>query len=244
MSGVVRDPAVDTSLDKWRAQWPEWAFAEPFIAPLHRERSIAWFALRDELTHAAWFGSDPRPGELKLAWWAEELQGWSRGVRRHPLGIVLQREQAAWPLLASTLPALIATRDRPATTEDAFTTLEPFGAALSNIASTLFNPGEPAPAKSVVAGMLGERVLAAHDAAAPLAALAQAGQGAQEHAAARLWAGTLLEHWPLPHGGSLPGRLHASMVRERLQRYATGGAPQRPLPGWRALWTAWKAARR
>ena len=240
---VVRDPAVDTTLAKWRERWPEWPLAEPFVARLHRERAIAWFALRDELMHAAWFGSDPRPGEAKLAWWAEELHGWANGVRRHPLGIVLQREPAPWAVLAAALPSLIASRERPATLEDAFAGIDPFARGVSRIAATLFG-GDPAPARNVVAGLLAERALAGGDAAAPLQSLAQAGPGATEGTAARLWARTLLDQWPLPSGGSVPGRLHASLVRERLRRYAAGGAPGRPLPAWRALRTSWSAARR
>jgi hypothetical protein len=240
----ARDAAVDSALDKWRARWPEWPLAEPFVAPIHRERAIAWFALRDELTHAAWSGADPRPGEAKLSWWAEELQGWSKGVRRHPLGIVLQREPAAWAALAATLPSLLASRERAADLREAFDWLEPFAEGVSTVAATLFGGGDPAPARSVIAGLLGERALAGGDAAAPLQAIAQAGQGAEPLAASRLWARTLLEAWPLPHGGSVPGRLHAALVHARLRRYAEGGASDRPLPGWRALITAWKAARR
>ncbi|KGQ20739.1 Phytoene/squalene synthetase [Lysobacter dokdonensis DS-58] len=240
---AVRDPAVDEMLAKWRARWPEWPLAEPFVAPLHRERAVAWFALRDELTHAAWHGVDARPGEAKLAWWAEELQGWSRGVRRHPLGIVLQREPAAWPVLAAAVPSLLATRERPATFDDAFTGIAPFADAVSTIAATLFGGGETAPAHSVAASLLGERALAGGDAGAPLQSVAQAGQGAGDGTAARLWAQALLERWPPPHGGSIPGRLHAALVRERLRRYSTG-AQDRPLPAWRALLTAWQAARR
>ena len=52
----VRDPAVDSALDKWRTQWPGWTFAEPFVPMLHRERAIAWLALRGELMAAAWGG--------------------------------------------------------------------------------------------------------------------------------------------------------------------------------------------
>lgn len=241
---AVRDPAVDSALDKWRARWPEWPLAEPFVAPLHRERAIAWFALRDELTHAAWSGADPRPGEAKLAWWAEELHGWSKGVRRHPLGNVLQREPAAWNALAASLPALLASRDRAGTADEAFLLLEPFAEGVAGVAAALFGGGSPAPARSVVVGLLGERVLAGGDAAAPLASVAQAGEGGAPLAAARAWARDLLERWPPPHEGAVAGRLHAAMVRERLSRFAAGAPADKPLPAWRALLTAWQAARR
>lgn len=242
---TVRDAAVDSALEKWRERLPEWSFAEPFLGPLHRERAAAWFALRDELTHAAWGGSDPRPGEAKLGWWAEELQGWSRGVRRHPLGIVLQREPAAWHALAATLPSLLASRERAATEDEAFAKLEPFAEGVSTIASTLFSGGEPAPTRSVIAALLAKRVISEADDMPPLQFVAKAGANAAPSAASRLWAGRLLEMWPLPYGGSVAGRLHASLVHERLRLFAKRGRPQdRPLPGWRALFTAWQAARR
>jgi hypothetical protein len=34
------------------------------------------------------------------------------------------------------------------------------------------------------------------------------------------------------------------MVRERLSRFAAGAPADKPLPAWRALLTAWQAARR
>ena len=241
---ALNDAAVDSALGKWRARWPEWPLAEPFVPAAQRERAVAWFALRDELTHAAWTGADPRPGEAKLAWWAEELHGWTRGVRRHPLGSLLQREPASWTALAASLPALLASRDRAGTTDEAFLVLEPFAEGVAGIAAALFGGGSPAPARSVVVGLLGERVLAGGDAAAPLASVAGAGEGAEPLAAARAWATALLERWPPPHEGAIPGRLHAALVRERLRRFAAGVAPERPVPAWRALTTAWKAARR
>ena len=241
---TVRDASFDSALEKWRTRWPEWTFAEPFVPVVHRDRALAWFALRDELTDAAWSGSDPRPGEAKLGWWAEELRGWQGGVRRHPLGIVLQREHASWSVLAASLPSLLATRERATTVADAFERVEPFSEGLSRIAAALFGRGEPAPTSSVIASVLAKRAIYDGDAAAPLEYVARGGADAAPHAAARLWAGTLLERWPPPHGGSVPGRMYAAMLRERLKRYATGGAPDRPLPGWRALFTAWNAARR
>jgi hypothetical protein len=241
---TVRDAAVDSALEKWRTHLPEWAFAEPFLAPLHRERAAAWFALRFELIEAAWGGSDPRPGEAKLGWWAEELMGWSRGIRRHPLGIVLQREDAAWPALAATLPSLLASRERAADEAEAFSRVEPFAEGVSTIAATLFSGGETAPARSVIAALLARRVLEHGDDAVPLQFIAQAGANAAPLTASRLWAQRLLAGWPLPYGGSAAGRLHASLIHERLRLFAKGAPLGRPLPGWRALLTAWRGARR
>lgn len=230
-------------VDKWRARWPEWRVAEVFVPLSQREHAVAWFALRQELTDAAWGGTDPRPGEIKLAWWAEELQGWSQGRHRHPLGIALQRLPVPWPLLAACLPALLASRERPSDTDHAIAELEPFAEGVAGIAATLFASDTPAPAVSVVVGLLAEQVLQRGDAAAPLRTRAQLGDAVPVHAAAFAWANELLQRWPLPHDGSRPGRIHAALLRERLRCFAAGSTPPQPLSRMVALRTAWRAAR-
>ena len=236
------DPqALAGFLGKWTTRWPEWHVAEVFVPAAQREPAVAWFALRQELTDAAWGTSDPRPGEAKLAWWVEELQGWSQGRRRHPLGITLQRLPVPWKLLAACLPALLASRESPADFDDAIGALEPFAEGIAGIAVTLFGGKTPAPAGSVVIGLLAEQLLQQGDTAVPLLTRARLGDAIPEHAAARVWAGELLQRWPPPHDGSVPGRIHAALLRERLRRFAAGKslAPSR----WRVLWTAWRAAR-
>jgi phytoene/squalene synthetase len=230
-------------LDKWQARWPEWAIASVFVPQAQRELAAAWFALRNELTDAAWTGQDPRPGEAKLAWWSEELQGWEQGRRRHPLGIVLQRHAVPWTSLAASLPALLGSRERASDAHEAIDVLEPFAEGVAGISASLFTGAStPAPARSVVVGLLAERVLVGGDAAVPLHVLAASERQAPQ-AAARAWARELLERWPPPHEGAIPGRIHAAMVRERLRSHVAGADPARPLRGWRALLTAWRAAR-
>jgi hypothetical protein len=230
-------------LDKWHARWPEWSVAAVFVPRAQRELAAAWFALRNELADAAWTGQDPRPGEAKLAWWAEELQGWEQGRRRHPLGIALQRQRASWISLAASLPALLGSRERAKDAQEAVAILEPFAEAVAGISASLFTGAStPAPARSVVIGLLAERVLTGEDAAVPLQVLAGL-PGQAPQAAARAWGRELLGRWPPPHEGAAPGRIHAAMVRERLRRYAAGDGPSRPLSNWRALFTAWRAAR-
>ena len=241
---TVRDPEVDGALEKWRARWPEWPLAELFLPPLHRERAIAWFALRQELRQAAWGGADPRTGEAKLAWWAEELKGWKQGARRHPLGIVLQREPAPWHLLGASLPALHALRERAGTTDEMTRLIAPYADSVASIASIRCRIGDPAPTDNVVLGVLAERVLDGGDAAVPLEFVARTGADAAPLAASRLWADALLERWPEPHDGSAAGRVYASLLRERLRRFASGGVPDAPLNAFRALMTSWRAARR
>lgn len=217
-------------LDKWRAQWPEWQVAEVFVAPAQHERAQAWFALRGELAEAAWGGEDPRPGEAKLGWWAEELDGWSRGARRHPLGLALQKLPAPWANLAACLPALRASRERPANLEAAMFALEPYAEAIAGVAQHLFDSATPAPARNVVVSLLAERMLLHAGSATPLGDLDIHG-----------WARGLLAQWPIPADGNRPGRIHAAIVRGRLQRFAAGKPQQ--MGRLQALLAAWRAAR-
>ena len=241
---VVSEPESFASfIEKWQARWPEWHIAATFVPQSQRDIAKAWFALRQELTDAAWGGQDPRPGEAKLAWWAEELLGWSQGRRRHPLGIALQRLPAAWPLLATCLPALRASRERQADAEQAIATLEPFAEAVAGIAASLFASQTPAPAASVVVGLLAEQLLQVGEPAVPLHVRARIGQAGPPEEIARHWAGELLQRWPTPREGSRPGRIQAALVRTRLQQFASGGPGDVPRPHWTVLFTAWRAAR-
>ena len=107
------DPAEAAPfIDKWRERWPEWAIAQVFLPMLQRPVAEAWFAMVQEWTDAA-TTAEPAPGLAKLAWWQEELRGWGKGARRHPLGAALQRHPLEWDDLADALPAL-ARRGHPA----------------------------------------------------------------------------------------------------------------------------------
>lgn len=235
--------AAASFVGKWRGRWPEWAVAEVFVPVSERERAVAWFALRQELTDAAWGGTDARPGEAKLAWWAEELQGWTAGRRRHPLGQLLQRESAPWDLLASCLPALLASRDRAVDADQAIAGVEPFAEAVTGVASALFASRTPAPSRNAAIGLLAEQLLVQGDGAAPLLVRARLGDAVGADGFARAWAGELLDRWPAPYDGARPGRIQAALLQDRLRAFAATGRMQ-PVSRWRALWTAWRAARR
>lgn len=105
----VRDGAA-SFVDKWRGHWPEWEFGMVFVPAAQRPVAEAWLSLLNELAVAAWGGGDPTPGLAKLAWWQEELGGWSKGARRHPLGALLQPRPAPWLQLGRALPDLRALR--------------------------------------------------------------------------------------------------------------------------------------
>ncbi len=235
----ARDDDVAALADfvaKWRARWPEWAIAEVFIAADQRASALAWAILQQELGDAAWGGADPTPGRAKLGWWQEELSSWSRGARRHPIATVLQDLSAPWESLASTLPSLIASRERPGSVAEAFAALEPFSIAIGDIDRALFgsSPGGE-DSRLVSACLLQSRMWQEGDAYLPLDMLARAGSGD----AVATWAAELDRQWPHSGAGNRVRRLWAALARQRLR----GSSIAEPIPAWRTLWLSWRSAR-
>jgi len=241
-AGEADEQALHEFAGKWRARWPEWSVAEVFVPRAERAAALAWAALQQELTDAAWGGSDAAPGEAKLGWWMEELQGWAQGRRRHPLGLALQRRQAPWAALAAALPSLRDSRERPGDRSEAYDGLRPLADAVAAIDAALFEPvpGQlPAAAvPAIQAALLEARLLLQGDAAVPLSVVARALARPGEGAAAE-WGRELLAQWPLGGGATVPRRLWTALARTRLQR----GDAARPLSPWTALLAAWRGAR-
>lgn len=244
---MVDAGALDSFLAKWHARWPEWRVAAVFLPAAQRDLAQDWFALLQEFTDAAWGGSEATPGLAKLAWWQEELRGWARGARRHPLATGLLAQAAPWPALATALSALPASRERPRDTDDAIATLQPFAQVLAECEAGLFVPARAAENVTTDAGadiavaLLGERLLQHPQQAVPMQLLARHGDVAGEDAAKRAWAAALLQHRP-DACGVAPRRIHAALLRARLQRFSAGGA-NAPLSSWRVPFVAWSAAR-
>lgn len=233
---------ADDFVAKWRARWPEWAIAEAFLPPSRRAVAQAWMTLLQELGDAAWGGDDARPGEAKLGWWAEELPGWSRGARRHPLGQVLSSRAASWDALAAALPTLLASRERPRDTTAAVAAVAPFAVAAAAVESEVCaTPETTSSSGDLASALLAERLLHHVDGAVPLQLLAA---HADASAAAQAWAAALLDAWPLGAPVARARRLHAMLQRTRLAQRAAGVASPRPLSRWGTLWRAWQAARR
>lgn len=230
-------------IDKWLARWPEWRVAEVFVPGSQREPALAWFALQQELTDAAWTTTDPRPRAAKLAWWAEELQGWSQGRRRHPLGIALQRLPVPWMQLAAGLPALAASRERQTDIAQSIAILVPFAAGSSAVGAALLAAKRPTPAEHMAIALLGAQLLSAGDAAVSLRTRSRLEDATPEDLAARVWAQPLLLHWPPRCDGSIPERIRLALLRERLRGFAAGRMASAPASRWHALWTSWRAAR-
>lgn len=234
MQGHERDDALLSFIDKWRARWPEWAVAQVFVPAAQRPIALAWASLLQELTDAAWGGSDARPGEAKLAWWGEELQGWAQGRRRHPLGTHLQRQPAPWAQLASALLALRDSRERPRDRDEAIAALQPFARAVAATEAVLFEGPFDAAIPAITASLLHARLAHMGESAVPLGLLAVTG----ERGPASVWGRELVAQWPAT-AGSRPRRLWSALARQRLVR----GEAALPLPPWATLLTAWRSAR-
>lgn len=229
MSESPPSPADEVSgfVAKWRGAWPEWALVEGFLPAGERARVDAWHALQFELQEAAWRSADARPGEAKLGWWMEELDGWSQGRRRHPLGAVLQRQAAPWQALATALPSLALTRERAADAQAASSALAPVASAVADVEAALFGA---------------ERGVDAVDASWQHARLARHVASAVPRAYgddAGAWARALLARWPSARGLARSRRLVLALAKARLAR----GDAAAPLPPWSAVWAGWRGAR-
>lgn len=221
MSVDVRDEAAGF-VDKWRARWPEWALAMVFLPAAQRGVADAWFALLQELTDAAWAGSDPTPGLAKLAWWQDELGGWEKGARRHPLGAVLQPRQVSWRALGLALPALRAMRDDGE--RDALPMALPaadgqaFAQAVAACEAALFD------GRAVDAGAVAAVSAALAGELALLGSADGTGVPAVDAGATR--------------PGTRPRGIHLALLQARLAR------PASAVPPLRTLAAAWRGARR
>lgn len=215
------DEALENCIAKWRARWPEWRIAEVFVPAAQRDIAAAWFALLQELTDAAWAGDDATPGLAKLAWWEDELQGWSQGRRRHPLGATLQSRNAPWMALSNGLPELCHLRRLPQEVNDGITGLRPFTEGVMAIETTLFDESPACEMKPSSQDLIAVSLLATHPALMNEPGLRTA----------------LSSQWPEPRGPRTR-RIVAALIQARL-----AGAAAQPLPPWRALWLGWRAAR-
>ena len=221
----MTDASLDSFLDKWRAQWPEWGVAEVFLPVAQRLPARAWLALRNELAVAAWGGDDPTPGAAKLGWWEEELAGWARGARRHPLGLVLQKLPLDWALLAAGIPALRASRSPEGDRAASLRGLAPFARAQAVLSAQLFETTPPDSTQPMAEALLAEWVLHL-----PVRGVPAAGTDLP----------SLLALPPLREAPRAE-RIHAALVRSRLARLVRGG--RGPLPAHAALLASWRAAR-
>lgn len=212
--------ALESFIAKWRDRWPEWSVAEVFLPASRRQTAYAWFALLQEFADAAWSGEDATPGLAKLAWWGEELRGWAKGARRHPLGATLQRQPVDWIALSGSLRELQAARG---IVPPVFSELQAFAAAVARIEAILFegDGGQDSAVDRVLADVLAEHALS---------------HGAADQAR------TLLAARPRSRGATRPRRIQSALLYERLSQLAAD-QPLRAARPWRSVWLAWRAAR-
>lgn len=215
---VRGDPA--SFIAKWRARWPEWEIVAVFVPEQQRPLAEAWFSLLQELTDAAWGGADPTPGLAKLAWWQEELGGWAKGARRHPLGKPLQPTPAPWLELGRALPDLRALRggdDGPGASGSGAMAGQAFAAAVAGCEAALFGGrADDAAGEAVLACLQVERALLRQE-PAPAAASGKPGGVA---------------------AGTRPRGVFTALAAARVTR------PDQPVAPLRALFSAWRGARR
>lgn len=215
-----RDPP-EAFVAKFHERWPEWNVAIAFIAAPERAALEAWLALVQEFADAAWAGSEAAPGLAKLAWWQDELLGWSRGGRRHPLAQTLRGQPVDWAAVGQSLNVLPASREGGGDALRA--TLRPLAAALADAEAALAGRSAGADDVDLLLGVLqGERALRHGD----------ADEAAQ-----------VLSRWPAGrHVGTRARRIQAALLRSRLRALAAR-RPAQSLPAWRVLPLAWRAAR-
>jgi len=214
---------VQEFIAKWRERWPEWDIADSFIPAPQRPLAAAWLALLQEFSLAAWAGREPAPGLAKLAWWQDELNGWGKGRRRHPLGEILLARPLPWAQLAQALNGLSVARDIVPESTASAVDLVPLAQALLACEAALFGHALIGQSNHhpILLDVLSEQTLLRGD----------------TEAAARLLAEPVSRaHLPRPR------RLQSAILAARL-RQLQRGQPQRPPPLWRTLFSAWRAAR-
>lgn len=228
--------ALDSFLDKWRQRWPEWQVAEIFVAPERRALAEAWFSLLQEFDDILNIAGDPLPADAKLAWWGEELRGWSQRRSRHPLGRRLEPLPAPWAALADALPELSAARDASADGGAAFAGLRAYGEAVAAVEAVVL--GRAPDATAVVAQTLATRLAESASAAVPRDV-----HGEDDRNRLRGWARTLARRWPPMSGAARERRIVDAFARARLRRFAGAGEATALPSRLRLLLTAWSAAR-
>lgn len=234
---MVVSTALDSFLDKWRTRWPEWSQVEGFIPASQRPQVVAWFSLLQEFDDILNIAGDPLPADAKLAWWGEELRGWSAQRSKHPLGRLLEPVRAPWAELSQTLPGLIDARAPAADPQQARQSLQAYANAVAAVERAMFDcQGRGDAGAPVLTQTLAQRL---HDSGGD--AVPQNLKSTDAEQSSQHWATELLAHWPLRVAGPRPRRLYASLARARLQARLRGG-PYQPSPAG-LLWRSWWAAR-
>lgn len=268
MNAPDASEGLDASFAKAEAREPLLGPARGFVPVVSRTAFQAWVGLLAELRECAFELSDPRVTAAKSGWWAEELEGVSRGAARHPLTRVLAAFGGPWRQVATALPDIANDADPASDLEAAITRLRPLADALVAVERHLFPPhtitndacaeaeaDADAQGRALAIGWLRHRLERGLDAAdharVPLSLFARHGlrreQLAKPEAAAlrRDWAARLHAALPLPsHQWPYARLLALESDRRALLALAAGAAlPNGRLQAFTDLWRAWQLAR-
>lgn len=111
MSEVQANDPFSTLLEDWLQAEPESHGLRMFVPQARTPVGAALLVFAHQVEVAA-LGSDPRPGQAKLAWWLEEIGEAAQGRARHPVSVrlVAHSDQGAvlWPALARWTRAAVA----------------------------------------------------------------------------------------------------------------------------------------
>ena len=219
--------------EQWQLTCPEWTIVETFLPRDQRALARAWFTLECILQQIMNVTGDQQPMHAKMQWWQDELHQWATCRSRHPLGQVLTPFPAPWTLLADALPDLWRISAVPNTIQDARQRLYRLLSALDCVEQSLFGtptiPPRPALDEILIPWLDARRRSGA--------------QGIPEGISNQEWQQILLTAWPRARTTAVPRRIWCALQKQRLINAMHPHPAQRITYTWRALWSAWHAAR-
>ncbi len=252
---TVESEGLRASFAKAEARDPILGASLGFLPADSRPAHMAWAALLNELRESVFECSDSRITDLKVGWWADELDGLARGAARHPVSRSLLRYRLPFALVAESLRRVIDESDPAPDTEAAIAKLTPLARSLIEAEHALFavEGCRNTAARSLVVHWLRHRLAqgleTADRARIPLVLFARhrlrREQLASSEAVAlrRDWAENLLATLPADDPGwAYARRLLRAADRHALARAVRGQSPQ-ALAGFAAVWRAWRQAR-
>ncbi len=134
---------------EWRRSEPLAELIETFLSPAARHVLPCWALLLGELEEAALDLSEAHIAQVKLGWWAEELQYGLAGSARHPLvqalfGCDLARRlsDADWSSLVHGAASLAASEVRPSSVAAQLERFMLFSRPAARLEASLFGTGD------------------------------------------------------------------------------------------------------
>lgn len=225
---VPDSEVLQSYLDSWRRDWPEWSIAERFIPQSLRTVAQAWFAVQQQWEGLLPAASESMATAAKQAWWKHEIDNWQQGQALHPLGSVLCVITAPWAQLATTMTCLQTLQCTSADVRHGYQELWAMIHALATIDNHLFGRTVSSDPQALLIQWLDARRRRGGAGASP------PGQTADQ------WRQQLLTMWPNKPSLARPRRIWLALIRRRIQD---------PLISQRSrgdvfvqLWRSWQVA--